>query len=145
MPVAVRQDYRILAMLAFGLLIATMNLCVYLVAAYRLSPPEVIQKVVLNNIGMLACALVAPFLLTRGGSFLAPLPLLMTLTVVVFLGSNFPAWQDNPSASNLRMICLGIFWPLALQAFFQSVTPNRQGLLLGLLFAGGELIWLARR
>jgi hypothetical protein len=62
-------------MLAFGLLIATMNLTVYLVAAYRLSPPEAIQKVVLKNIGMLTYALVAPFLLTRGGGFLAPLPL----------------------------------------------------------------------
>jgi hypothetical protein len=35
MPVAARQDGRILAMLAFGLLIASLNLSVYLVLEYR--------------------------------------------------------------------------------------------------------------
>ena len=139
----VNPQSRPLALLALGLFIATQHLSVYLLWAYRIAPPQVVQMAAMYSAGMLGCALCMPLLLAGAGGrrFLSPLPLLMALTVLLVLASRF-AWQDSLPAVNARLICLGMCWPLALHAFFESMPPGSRGLALGLFFAAGELVWL---
>lgn len=136
---------RILACLALGLTFTTQNLGIYVfMLLYRLPSLQThLIIIAIHSAGMLICAFLLPFLLARGRGFLSPLPLLMALTVPIILASHIPPWQDGMFAFSLRVICVSIFWLLALYAFFQVTPPRCRGLLLGLLIAVAELIWLA--
>ena len=142
---SVRLQYRILASLALGLAFTTQNIGIYVYMLLH-SPPSLQANLVMiavHSSGMLGCGLLMPFLLARRKAFLSPLPLLLTLTVLLLLASHVPAWQSSMLTFSLRALCIGMLWPLALYAFCQITPPGSRGLLLGLLIAAAELIWLA--
>ena len=140
---SVRLQCRILAFLALWLLFITQNIGIYVFMLH--TPPSFkanLVMLVMHSAGMVGCALFMPFLLARGKGFLSPLSLLLMLIAPLILASHGPAWQGGMVALSLRALAVGIFWPLALSAFFEVTPQGSRGLLLGLLIAAGELIWI---
>ena len=134
---------RILAFLALWLLFNTQHIGIY-VFMLRWNPTlqANLLMVTVHGAGLLGGGLLMLFLPAGRRTFLSPLPLLLALTVLLILASHVPVWQSDMIPFSMRALCVGMFWPFALYAFFQVTPPGSRGLLLGLLIAAGELIWL---
>jgi hypothetical protein len=143
MPVAVRPDRRIFAMLALGLLFASQYLGVYITAVHRFPPPQIGLMLAVFYASAFICAWLLPWLSSRGQGFLAPLPLLLTLFVALFLAGHVLGRFGDIVFFFIRTVGMGVFWISALFAFFLVAPPARKGLFLGLTVALAELIWLA--
>lgn len=145
MQSSVTLQCRILAFLALCLIFISQNIGVY---AFILQTPQshqiILMMLTAHGAGMVVCGLFMPYLLAGAGGrrFFPPLPLLPALAVLLILSSSISAWQCGLSALGLRAFGVGLLWPLALYAFFLFTPKGSRGLLLGLLIAIGELIWI---
>jgi len=142
MPAAVRQECRIFAILALGLLIVSQYLGYHMLTAYRVEPVQIVLIASVYYPCALAFALLLSFLFNKGKGFFAPLPILLVFCTLVNFAGHLLGGQGAFFAFVLKAVGFGAFVSASLYAFFLFAPQGRKGLILGLTFAVGELIWI---
>ena len=142
MPAAVRQECRIFAILALGLLIVSQYLGYHMLMAYRIEPVQIVLIASVYYPCALAFALLVSFLFNRGKGFFAPLPIVLAFCTLLNFAGHLLGSQGALFSFVLKAVGFGAFVSASLYAFFLFAPPGRKGLILGLTFAAGELIWI---
>ena len=140
MPIAIKQECRILSIFALGLFFVSQNLGIYMTTVYRLPPEQVALVGGAHFGGVLVFAVLLATLAGRGNRVVVPLCLALC-TLLIFV-SHILHEQNGMLVFALRSAGVGVFWTGALHAFFLFAPLERRGLLLGLAVAAGELVWL---
>gem|GEM_PF-5200833 len=137
----IRQECRVFAVIALALLFISQNLGLYMTMAYRLSQPQFALMAAVFYATILICALLLS-LLPANGKVFSSLPLILLACTALLFAGHIMAGVGGILAFGLRSVMVGVFWIASLHAFFSLAPPGREGLLLGLAAAAGELIWI---